>query len=380
MKKNQTNTTVKRTFWIAFAFYFLIAFEFFYMVSPFALYFYSVYRPGLNFFNDSATFAWLSSIFLPHFVNETSSPILNLIMPIGFVLALLGFIGFVVGAGQVYYSKLTRKKAVTKGIYQLIRHPQYAALAVCGFGMLMLWPRYLVLLSYITMLFFYYILARIEEKECEQKFGEDYLKFKNKTGMFFPSTRLNPAAFIPFPSKGLPRIIATIALYVSTCVIGIFMANQLRDWSVDKLYAHYDNNSVTISVVQLDQKKIADLLNSANQNPEVSSRLVGKDDVKTLNYLVPEKWSASEIPMHQVAHSDGGHFSPTASDLKRLKIVFTEAVQRSDSKATGKDILFNTTQRIPLLEVLVDTSTYQVIEIIDPIENSLLQTVPLPLY
>ena len=50
MPADQTgNRVFKKSFWIAFAFYFLIGFEFFYMVSPFAVYFYSVYRPGLFF-------------------------------------------------------------------------------------------------------------------------------------------------------------------------------------------------------------------------------------------------------------------------------------------------------------------------------------------
>ena len=154
MPVNQNgNRVFKKSFWIAFAFYFLIGFEFFYMVSPFAVYFYSVYRPGLNFINSHPTLAWLSTIFLPHFVSHTKSWLLNSIMTAGSILALVGVVIFGIGASQVYYYKLTRKKVVTGGIYNLIRHPQYAALAVSGFGLLILWPRYIVLLSYITMLF-----------------------------------------------------------------------------------------------------------------------------------------------------------------------------------------------------------------------------------
>ncbi len=45
-------STTKRTFWALAIFYMLIAFEFFYMAGPFAIYFYSVYGPGLNFINN----------------------------------------------------------------------------------------------------------------------------------------------------------------------------------------------------------------------------------------------------------------------------------------------------------------------------------------
>jgi hypothetical protein len=49
---NTENRLFKKYFWIGSAFYLLIGFEFFYMVSPFAVYFYSVYGPGLTFINS----------------------------------------------------------------------------------------------------------------------------------------------------------------------------------------------------------------------------------------------------------------------------------------------------------------------------------------
>ncbi len=168
---------VRKSFWIAFAFYFFIAFEFFYMVTPFAAYFYSIYEPGLSFINQNTALSWLSTTFLPHFVTHSSSGLLHIVSLIGSILAFGGFAIFAIGVTQIYYNKLTRKPAVTGGIYRFIRHPQYTALAMAGFGLLILWPRYLVLISYVTMLFFYYFLARIEEKECERKFGEPYRRY-----------------------------------------------------------------------------------------------------------------------------------------------------------------------------------------------------------
>lgn len=120
----QKEKTAKRTFWGVAIFYVLIAFEFFYMASPFAVYFYSVYRPALDFFNQSPGLAWLISFFLPHAVTETSSTILNLHNVIGGVLAVFGFLAFCIGACQVYYHKLAKKGVVTGGIYNFIRHPQ----------------------------------------------------------------------------------------------------------------------------------------------------------------------------------------------------------------------------------------------------------------
>ena len=60
--QTRNGTATKRTFWTIAIFYLLIGFEFFYMASPFAIYFYSVYGPGLNSVNSNPTLAWLSSV------------------------------------------------------------------------------------------------------------------------------------------------------------------------------------------------------------------------------------------------------------------------------------------------------------------------------
>jgi protein-S-isoprenylcysteine O-methyltransferase Ste14 len=296
----------KKSFWLAFAFYFFIGFEFFYMVSPFAAYFYSVYRPGLHFLNSHPILAWLSTIFLPHIVSDTKSWLLNSIMKVGSILTLSGMAIFCIGASQVYCYKLARKKAVTGGIYNLIRHPQYAGLAIAGLGLLILWPRYIALLAYITMLFFYYILACFEEKECINRFGERYLEYMKKTNMFFPVILKRFTTLRILPVQGPYRFLGIIGLYAASCVLGILLANQLRDWSLDQIYALYTKDAVTISVTRLENKDIRHLLNLAVKTPAVKQRLAVKsikNRTKYLNYIVPADWSASEVPMNTVENA-----------------------------------------------------------------------------
>jgi protein-S-isoprenylcysteine O-methyltransferase Ste14 len=237
MTIEKQNSSVRRTFWVAAAFYALIAFEFFYMASPFALYFYSVYAPGLNLPNNNPMLAWLSSFFLPHIVIETASPLMNLHNIIGGVLAAVGLMACCVGASQVYYHKLARKGAVTGGIYNFIRHPQYAALIISGFGMLLLWPRYMVLIMFTAMLFVYYFLARAEERECEEKFGQSYIDYRNKTNMFLPF-RVPLVDKLPgLPASGLARVAAILGLYVITAAAAIGLANGIKSWTLDSLEA-----------------------------------------------------------------------------------------------------------------------------------------------
>ena len=221
MTTQNQKKSVKRTFWTVAVFYLLTAFELVYMASPFAIYFYSVYGPGLNFISENQVLAWLSSFFMPHIVVETSSVLLNLHNVIGAVLAAAGFLTFCVGAGQVYYHKLARKGAVTGGIYNFIRHPQYVSLSICSFGLLLLWPRYIVLLTFVAMLFAYYFLAKAEESECEEKFGQSYIDYKNKTNMFLPF-KVPLADKLPgLPKARLKRYPAILGLYVFTVAVSI---------------------------------------------------------------------------------------------------------------------------------------------------------------
>lgn len=117
----------------AWLFYAIFVLEILFMISPAALYFYSVYGPALSFLDRSPATAWLTKFFLPH-ISTTASPVLNLLGGLGWLLLLIGIIIFLVGAVPLYWSKLRRRGAVIGGLYRFVRHPQYLGLAVMGFG------------------------------------------------------------------------------------------------------------------------------------------------------------------------------------------------------------------------------------------------------
>ena len=85
--------------------YFLITLEMLFMVTPFALYYYSAYRPLLAIPFAFAMTAWLPAFFLPHLSSVIFPNAGNLIF-------LLGLIGFLIGAIQVYREKFTRRGVV----------------------------------------------------------------------------------------------------------------------------------------------------------------------------------------------------------------------------------------------------------------------------
>ncbi|MCX8128858.1 MAG: isoprenylcysteine carboxylmethyltransferase family protein [Clostridia bacterium] len=380
---NNTNQikTVKGTFWGAAAFYLLIAFEFFYMASPFAVYFYSVYRPVLNFFNDSPLLAGLIIYFMPHFT-ETSSVIINSHNILGGILALSGFLAFCVGASQVYYHKLAKKGAVTGGIYNFIRHPQYASFIVCSFGLLLLWPRYIVLIMFITMIFAYYLLAKVEEKECEAKFGQTYLDYKNKTNMFLPfRLPFKIAPLFRFKRKSA-KLLALVGIYILTLTIGIGIAKGLNTLTLNSLYAVYTENSASISMSGIDIDKLHKIINIAGKNKDVKARLekfTSGTDSKFLNYVLPSEWYAAEIPMNGMGPM-GRHTAASNYNKNEYKIIFTKAHMRTNDRIQGKDIIMNVSKREAIVEVWVDVADGKVTKIMDMPKKIMYENIPVALY
>jgi len=113
----------------AFLAYLAITLEMLFMVTPFALYYYSFYSPLLAGPSSLRVIAWLPAFFLPH-LSTAILPSLG-----GFFL-LLGLVGFFLSAFQLYYAKFRQRGVAQGGFYKRIRHPQYLFLGLAGLGLL----------------------------------------------------------------------------------------------------------------------------------------------------------------------------------------------------------------------------------------------------
>jgi protein-S-isoprenylcysteine O-methyltransferase Ste14 len=357
MREDIKNT--RRTFWAVAVFYFLIAFEFFYMASPFAAYFYSVYRPALEFLDNYPALSWTTGFFLPHLVVETKSVLLDSISYVGAILALIGIFTFLVCAGQVYYSKLFKKSVVTKGLYKWIRHPQYTAFAICSFGLMLIWPRYLVLIMFISILFAYYYLAKAEEKECERKFGENYLNYKSKTGMFLP-VRIKMPGFNKTPTKLKPLILLT--LYALTLLISISLANRIKRASVNNLYKLKRANVEYLSIIEKTDEEIVNLINITSKNQAIDSLLLANPNEKIICYLLPAEVYISEIPM-QAPDEAYSHVFGHKYNGEKYKFIYTKANLRYSEPERAN--LMNTLSVFPLFEVWVNSKTNEILKVVE---------------
>ena len=83
----------------------------------------------------------------------------------------------------------TNGDIVTGGIYRYVRHPQYLGLIVITIGLLIQWPTIITLAMWPVLVVMYYRLAKKEEKEAMEAFGERYEAYKRQTPMFIPSIK-----------------------------------------------------------------------------------------------------------------------------------------------------------------------------------------------
>ena len=177
---------------------FIVAFEIVIMISPFALFFYAVFNPVLLALDHAAATRWLTAFFLSHMIVPPDT-LLAAIRVAGSVVFVVGMAAFLVCAIQVYVGRLWRTGAAMKGMYAVVRHPQYASLAEAGIGLAIMWPRFLTLALLAVMLFLYYLLAKDEERRMLARYGDGYRAYVDRTGMFLPRS-LRPPTIGPSPT------------------------------------------------------------------------------------------------------------------------------------------------------------------------------------
>ena len=75
---------------------------------------------------------------------------------------------------------------VTSGLYSRVRHPQYSALFLIILGFLIQWPTIITVAMWPVLTVMYYRLARREEVEMEDHFGDGYVAYRQQVPMFLP--------------------------------------------------------------------------------------------------------------------------------------------------------------------------------------------------
>lgn len=272
------------------ALYGLVMIEVIIMISPFAFYWYSLYAPTLQGLHRWRSTAWMEAFFLPHSVITTSRVLEFVRWQLGTYCFSLGILAFLFCAVQVYGSKLLRRGLVHSWIYSRIRHPQYLALAVAGFGLLTMWPRIIILVLYLGMLFVYYFLARFEERQEESKHPE-YADYRRATAMFIPGSpggRLFQLFLGWIPDRGLARAVSSALIAALVIGGGLLLRRYTIGHAATDLLP--EDRTLAIAIWPMPAEKLQNIVSAALSDTRVKAALEKEQGAVFTAHVLPEDY------------------------------------------------------------------------------------------
>lgn len=382
--------------------YGLVMFEVVIMVSPFAFYFYTAYGPSLQWLNHSKVTAWLTGFLLPHAVFSTSPFLEFLRWNLGRYAFGLGLLAFFALAVQIYGSKLLGKKMVASGIYRYVRHPQYLCLGISAFGLFTAWPRTIIFLLFVCMLFTYYLLARVEERRM-LAVDPRYADYMRSTGMFLPRSpggRLYRALFGSTADSKLARWVALTGLLLITLLAGFGLrAHSLRHISSIEL----SRNLRLISVYPMSPQQMHASASLALSDPSVQLALQQEGNATFVAHVLPKDYGmmgmfadmgARHMERGTIRFSDlcdfWGWLLPFLSpdirtDLmgsagEEYRVVFSRVDDPSGQPVSSTQVFDLSAKMTPVYIVDVDAGAHKVNNVINPPRRSFWGNVKMPIF
>jgi len=405
----------KRFAWMGAIFLsFIVAFEIAIMISPFAFFFYAAFNPFLLALNQSSMTRWLTAFFLPHMIVPPNEA-LTVIRILGSVFFVVGMLIFFVCAGQVYLGKLLKKGVATKGLYTIIRHPQYLGLGFAALGLAIMWPRFLTLTLFAVMLFLYYLLAKDEERRMVRRFGESYISYVNRTGMFLPLF-IEKVLIGSSKSQQPLGFGKAVLIFAVLLVVVIGSGFILRAYTVHHLPLEQVNHVDVITITKEDLIAAKELLPSALEDPGIASKLQlieKQEGHRLLAYFIPVdyvmqgmiantggEWKLfeqhktigmiTEYIFHPFAHLTEGHahhsgmlaHSPSMHNSPAMKrrIIFIEVSWNNHEITSPFDDFGINIVRTPLFFVDIHLHTGEILQVQDTPAGSGWGTVPTPMF
>jgi hypothetical protein len=285
---------------------------------------------------------------------------------------------------------------------------------MAALGLAIMWPRFLTLVLFAVMLFLYYLLAKDEERRMINRFGESYIAYMKRTGMFLPYliekvlTRSQKQQSL---TLGKAFIILLVLLVV---IVGSGFIS--RAYTVRHLPLEQINRIDVITITKEDLITARQLLPSALQDPAIASKLKPIENGRShrlLAYFIPidyimqgmiantgGEWKLfeqhktlgmiTEYIFHPFSHLTGGHshhagmqaHHPSMHDSPAMKrrIIFIElSANNRELKSTFDDFDINA-ERAPLFFVDIHLHTGEILQVQDTPSGSGWGTVPTPMF
>ncbi len=121
-------------------------------------------------------------------VDNFSTPILHLIFSLPLMVSAIWFgIGGVKAVGfRVAETHASPERIITRGVYSIVRHPQYFGWFLAHVGMSILFSACYSLLFTPILIIIIYLISRKEEEELVKEFGKEYEDYRKKVPMLLP--------------------------------------------------------------------------------------------------------------------------------------------------------------------------------------------------
>jgi hypothetical protein len=228
-----------------------------------------------------------------------------------------------------------------------------------------------VLISFVLMLVLYQWLARHEEQQCLERFGEPYREYLRRTGRFFPNV-----------GRGEPRAFGwrkAVIVSIFAFVLALSAAFALREYSLNAISAVYGKDEVVLSPAPLARDTLVEARRTAAESRAWQRLRAGQGPYFV--QVIPEGWFLADLgidPAEQHLRK-GGHHTPRDFDRHRFKVLLARARTHAPG-AAGKDILRGSWGREPLLVAHVDLAKGQVVAETTPPPHVLWGNIPTPLF
>lgn len=373
------------------------------MISPFAGYFYSFFRPFLNIFSQWKVTSWLDGFFLNHALVSASS-VLEWQREIGRFLFAAGIWGFLLSFIEVYGRKILRRGVARFGLYALVRHPQYLSLAVAGWGLLTIWPRFFLLVLYLSMLFVYFLLAAHEEQRMAALHPETYPAYARGKGSFLPGS---PGDWLYQRTFGrIPiRTLGFVGCYASVLVMAVLGAFLTRGHvrTNAEMLARPETGVYGFSCWPLGDVKLTRVVDSVLSDETVRSKMDESDENVFFLHALPADYGMTgmfyRLGRPQRPPRKGSRFFGIATNfllprphihkgsrlmghpMDQLKVVVSRIYQPWREVVPFEEALRPGTKMLPIAVVVLDASKEEDrLELVTPIPENAWGNLTMPIF
>ena len=130
---------------------------------------------------------WISDSFIFHFSTFLREEVPDYLrIAVAGIVLISGWYLARNGMKSVFGTERSEPKVISAGAFSIVRHPIYTGAILFYLGAAIITMSIVSAAFWILIIIFYIFIARYEERILTEEFGEDYLKYKRKTGRLFP--------------------------------------------------------------------------------------------------------------------------------------------------------------------------------------------------